>query len=501
MPEASTGAPDDGETEGGGEPVAPTYQHVQQKSSHNSYARHEALIDQLLYHRLRSLELDIHRAEAGQWFVYHDAYDTKTTCVRLSDCLRDIGALVEAVPDHEVLTLWIDLKQDWDESHTPADLDVLLDEAFGPEILTPGELLEGCPEAVDLHDAVTTCGWPELDALRGRVVVMLTGGNLDESQGKLGTYLSQGELGFVAPSVETGDDVAKPAHGDVAVLNVESGWEVGAQAGLKAGYVIRIWGLNDEPHWKTAAQLGVHHLATDKVNLHQDPWARTHDELGWPFTCLDGCYADPLPEPGNVIGIEVESGDLWGSSDDGWFQLVEVAPDEPGADETWTTLVSTPNSHVEPFAKGCLMARVGLEPDAPNFAVCRPADEEPLRVQIRAGRGEATQAIENDVVDAGTVAPSSAAWIRLELYDGGRCARGFGAHRRDEWIPIAEHCFEQPLRFRGLAASSHDAGKVRLLFVAPTRFSSAAHVMTSTDFDQGRAMGGAQAEVFDDPIP
>lgn len=509
------GDPDPGDTDGddGGsdgdpddpdpEPQAPaTYADLQQKSAHNAYERHEALIDQLVYHRIRSLELDLHTGDtAGDWFVYHDV-PTATTCRLLSDCLRDVGAFVEAVPEHEVLTLWLDLKSDWQEDQSPAILDGLLDEAFGSELLTPIELMDACPDASNLHDAVSMCGWPTVDELRGRVIVMLTGGNLDPGS-KLGAYAQEGTVGFVAPSVQTAEDVAKPEHLAAAVLNVEVGWEAGAQAALKNDYIVRVWGLNEEIRWQTAADLGVHHLATDKLNLHQDPWAITHDGLGGPFTCKTPghCSTEPMPEPGVVVGIEVESGDLWNEQDSGWFQLVEVDESSPNLDETWTTLVSTPNSHVEPFAKGCLMARTSLEADAPNFAVCRPADEEPLRVQIRETAGGSTHAIEDDVVPGGTVASTSVAWIRLEISDDGRCATGWGAHRRDQWIPIAEHCFDQPLRFRGLAASSHDAGPVRFLFVSPIRFASAAESMDITAFAQGVSLSGASAEVFDGPIP
>jgi hypothetical protein len=36
------------------------------------------------------------------------------------------------------------------------------------------------------------------------------------------------------------------------------------------------------------------------------------------------------------------------------------------------------------------------------------------------------------------------------------------------WAAIAEHCFGEPLTHVGLAASSHGAGALPLLFVAPT---------------------------------
>jgi hypothetical protein len=79
----------------------PAYNEVRQKSSHNSYQRAEALLDQLVYHRVRSLERDIHNGKSGwsmvtgNWFVYHtDSTDNATTCHRLSDCLDELRARV-----------------------------------------------------------------------------------------------------------------------------------------------------------------------------------------------------------------------------------------------------------------------------------------------------------------------------------------------------------------------------------------------------------------------
>ena len=31
----------------------------------------------------------------------------------------------------------------------------------------------------------------------------------------------------------------------------------------------------------------VHHIVTDKINFHKDPWAKTHNDLGWPFQAIN----------------------------------------------------------------------------------------------------------------------------------------------------------------------------------------------------------------------
>ena len=53
------------------------YHEIRAKSAHNAYERDEGLFDQLAYHRVRSLELDIHTDKVGwpsqkdDWYVYH----------------------------------------------------------------------------------------------------------------------------------------------------------------------------------------------------------------------------------------------------------------------------------------------------------------------------------------------------------------------------------------------------------------------------------------------
>jgi hypothetical protein len=490
---------DDG-GDGGSEPLpprVPTYHEAQQKSSHNSYERHEALVDQLAYHRVRSLELDIHRdggvfgSEPGNWFVYHDVPGS-TTCLRLSDCLQDVRAFTNGVVDHEVITLWLDLKDGFTEGYGPAELDVLLDEYLGSDLFTPGELMDRCPDAGSLRDAAFECGWPTLPELRGRVIVMLTGGTITQPEDRLARYAAEGQRGFVAPNMP--DKIEGPELDAVVVLNAEVDQTNALRAAVHDGFIGRVWGVNSESAWLAVADAKVQHIATDKVNWEQDPWAVTHDpDTGWPFTCTGDCGStESEPEPGTVLGIVVDSGDIWDDADDFAFAHLDAGTQ----DEAWTVLVSGANSHVEKWVKGCLMARVDLEPGSPYFAVCRPADEEPVRVQKRTDRNGGSDATENDIVSGG-LSPTSVAWLRLDLSDGGRCVTGYGAHQRDQWVEIDSQCFDEPLTVRGLAASSHGAGVAHMLFVAPRRDAT----MLQMDMLSLDEVGAAAGELFDGPIP
>ncbi len=71
--------------------------------------------------------------------------------------------------------------------------------------MRPAELLAACPGATTLQEAVTAgeCTWPRLEAWRGRVIVMLTGGDLGDPSGALASYVG-GDAGARAAFVRPG---------------------------------------------------------------------------------------------------------------------------------------------------------------------------------------------------------------------------------------------------------------------------------------------------------
>lgn len=441
------------------------YDQVRQKSAHNSFQRDESLLDQLVYHRIRSLELDVHHSASfaaelpGDWYVYHiDIVDDDSHCRTLSQCLGLLAAFQRAQPEHEVLTLWIDLKDPFIADHQPADLDARLDAAFGAKLLRPAELLARCPAATTLQQAVTLpgCGWPELESLRGRVLVALTGGDLVPGSA-LATYVGVDaglRAAFVAPDLNSA--AAIPAHTEAMLYNLAVA-DVGLAAAVRdAGLVSRVWVLDEAADWTAAEQAGAQHLASNKVNAAEDPWASTANAGGWPFRCLVDCD-EPAREPTPIVAVRVDSGDQWGSGDDALFAHLPA----PGV-SALTGLLAVPSSHVEPWAKACLAARQGLAADAPYLAICRPADNHPLSVQFRPTAGATTKS--SDLSQISGLDIETPVFARLELGPDALCARGLGSADGVVWTLLAEQCFAAPLTDLGLTASSHDAGELRLLF-------------------------------------
>lgn len=453
--ESESSAGDEGGESTGDPPVSLRYDEVRQKSAHNSFQRDEAIIDMISVHRVRSLEFDIHVGKsledevAGDWFVYHtDVIDDDTQCRLLSQCLKIVDAAAVAIPEHEVVTLWVDLKDGFGGGHQPADLDARLISAFAERLFTPAELLSGCPGATSVQGAVTECGWPELAGLRGRVLVVLTGG------AALADYVGDDagmRAAFVAPALAA-DEFA--GHPEAAFINLAAGDVAVATAVREAGLVSRVWVLDDVDAWNGAVAAGVHHLATNQVNAWQDPWSTTAGAGGWPFTCIDACEP-PVGEAGQVLRIDVDSGDLWGASDDAVFVRWPL-----DGEVTLTGLLGAVSSHVEPFIKGCVGGRAGAAADAAYLMVCRPADDEPLRVQVRAAAGEDPEAFEMD--DVAGLATESPGFVKFERDADGLCARGFGSVDGVTWVLIAERCFAEALTHVGVAASAHDAGATRV---------------------------------------
>lgn len=458
----------------GGGSSLPRYSQLRAKAVHNAYQRMEGLFDQLVYHHARVLELDIHPAKGawptlpGDWYVYHDAGDGQTSCHRLSDCLDAVQSFHRAVPDHEVVTLVLDLKAELaGVGHSPADLDARLSKHFDAETLfTPLKLFSACPGATTLRDAVTGCAWPRVDELRGKILVVLTGGSSCVSGGPMG-YIQGGvdaleRKAFVAPEI-TSDCAWSKLDGTTSAVfaNMSYALRSNALQAFAAGLVSRVWSANDAAAWDSLVSVKTHLLATDKVNAEVDPWARTHSIGGWPFACIEGSCDVPPSEAMPIVRVDIRSGDIWGKAD-GFYFLSR--PFDTKA-RTWRAFVSVASSHVEEWAKGCIMARASLDADSPYAAVCRPADKHPIRLQYRASKGADSVAKEVTIPPADTLDAEDAPFVRLDVAEGATTVTAYGSADGTTWVKLGAFSFPEPLLLQGLAASGHgSANAVSFLF-------------------------------------
>ena len=113
-------------------------------------------------------------------------------------------------------------------------------------------------------------------------------------------------------------------------------------------------------------------------------------------------------------------------------------------------------------------------------------------MQYREKKGDDTDAKEVSIVPDDTVDENTLIYIRLDLSNGGRHAKGWGSLDARTWTKIVEHDFDEPLRFQGWGASSHGGDAVKFLFGVPAAapVSFAAQKAIGKDVKVGRFFAG-----------
>lgn len=453
-------------------PLDTRYNQVRQKASHNSYERDEGLDDQIVYWRLRALELDLHNGKScsgrpglpRDWYVYHfcGPGGTGTTVDKLSAALDELVGIRSAIPQHEVMTVFLDLKDDWNSDHSPNDLDALLVAKMGRgRLWTPADLVG--TSGLSLQRAIQQNGWPTLGSLRGRWIFVLTGGDVKSAGAVLNKYVDEGRraasrIAFVAPGIGSASDIG--ARDYVVYFNHDASEGNLARAVFDSGFVTRMYDVNSSGSWNSAVASKVHVIATNKVNSLADPWARTDNARGWPFQGIDVSVDATATEAGAIYGILVGSGDIWDKKDSFTFAYADTSTTP---DRVYNCFVSSPASHVEGWTKGGVLARASLDADAAYFGVFRTGTKN-LRVQYRKKRGDSTTAKEVDLMPSDTVDENNLIYVRLQISNNGKRGAAWGSLDGWRWTPIAQADFSDTLRFQGWGASSHGDDRVKFLF-------------------------------------
>lgn len=251
------------------------YNQVSMKASHNSYDRDETLVQQLSWDArqpwqggCRGLELDINQSSSGnQWSVGHvGGYSSKER--QLSQFLNELRVWSLEHPGHDVVTLYLDLKQ----VHTgfASGLDQYVGQYLGRPIYRPLDLM-GTQSSVPNGARVN--GWPTLNQLRDRFIVVLSGDK--DAKASYAADDPRARLCFADKDCGAGDT---PSSNDRVFFNYHlyskdyGKWgpvfrgQVNNPASIIRGYV-----LNGKDLWNNALKSGCNVLATDKVRNHD--WA------------------------------------------------------------------------------------------------------------------------------------------------------------------------------------------------------------------------------------
>ncbi|HVR95009.1 MAG TPA: Ca2+-dependent phosphoinositide-specific phospholipase C [Thermoanaerobaculia bacterium] len=280
-----------------GQAGAAAYNLSQQKGSHNTEQRNETLAQALFFDSqqpyqggCRNLEFDLVLPETDlgandDWpstLQHGGSYDWKLAT--LYDALMILHDWHLANPGHDVVTVTLDLKNapGSDATYT-AKVEETFTATLGAENLyTPGMLQR---DAATLLAGARAYGWPSVDDLRNKFILVFTGSDGDSAVARRRRYLSQDtrtRLAFVDIDQRTaGNDVSKPPYtdGNRVFISIEygsSGWcDLATQAQAAGGFATRAYVLNSEGDWDAAQQAGVNILATDKVSNYS--WAMVGD--------------------------------------------------------------------------------------------------------------------------------------------------------------------------------------------------------------------------------
>lgn len=321
---SSTGDATTGESSGGstGGPAGPLrFNHLQALGTHNSYHlspgalikeldyTHRPLDEQLGAQGVRQFELDIHFGDPGEPIeVYHlDVLDTGSTCADLVECLGVLKAWSDDHPAHHPLYVLLEFKSGFDDLAAEDRFMTLEDQVLSvwpSERLIVPDQIQGA--AGNLRDGIAATGWPPLDELRGKLLLVMhddqewrdaytDGGN--STQGRLLFPDAFGELAAPFAAVHSINDPIA----DVAKI----------QAAVDAGHLVRTRADADnaEPSdGDTSRQIaalmsGAHFISTD----YPPPMGDKYDYVceipgGTPSRCNPrsapaDCTAEAIEDP------------------------------------------------------------------------------------------------------------------------------------------------------------------------------------------------------------
>lgn len=263
------------------------YNQVSFKASHNSYDRDETLAEQLHWDPdkpwqggCRGLELDINQSDEGNyWSVGHvGGYSDSER--QLSQFLAELSVWSRDNPGHDVVTLYLDLK----EVHEgfAADLDSYVLDYLTVPLYRPVELMGS---QSNLENGARYNGWPTLNDLRGKFIVVLSG-----DSGAKDAYAHDNPRERVCFADKDFDQDEAPESQSRVFFNYhlyerdddEWGPVFTAQAPRRES-IMRGYVINEGDFWGEVLAAGANLLSTDRVRGHE--WAKVSDSS--PFIQLE----------------------------------------------------------------------------------------------------------------------------------------------------------------------------------------------------------------------
>ncbi|WP_144394719.1 Ca2+-dependent phosphoinositide-specific phospholipase C [Pleionea sediminis] len=258
----------------------------------------------------RSVELDV--IDKGDWedndegpSVSHGMYAGNKNCSaadddRLGHCFTDILNWLDENPNSEPLAIVVDMKASWDPASAwKSDELVLLDDFIkgylGDKLYTYGDLIQHLDTGFssDYRTTLKNMGWPTVEELRGKIIVILTGGHYSDANNRMGKALESrdkyDQATFFCPYIGTADpdgfsekidSISSSNSKNFFCGNVELGdhYQVTANRANEYKQLMHVWGgagdFNNTDY--AATYIGVAHgtsvLSWDLDEPNDTPW-------------------------------------------------------------------------------------------------------------------------------------------------------------------------------------------------------------------------------------
>lgn len=309
-------------TDTGGASGPPRLNHLQALGTHNSYHlspgalvkeldyTHRPLDEQLGEQGVRQFELDLHFADPpeGPIEVYHlEVLDTGSTCPTLVECLSVMKTWSDAHPTHHPLYVMLEVKTTF-AADLAADrlaaLEAQILSVWPQERLIVPDQIQGA--AANLRDGLAATGWPPIDDVRGRLLLVLHDEGAWRDAYTAGGTTTAGRLLFPDAFGDTGAPFAavhsiNDPIGDLATL----------EAAVDAGHLVRTRAdsdnvepsAGDDARQIAALASGAHFISTDYPPPMGDKYdyvceipggtpSRCNPRLA-PVTCASEAIEDP----------------------------------------------------------------------------------------------------------------------------------------------------------------------------------------------------------------
>ena len=263
-----------------------------------------APLDVQLERGVRSFELDVYHDPAGTKVLHVPQFDTGSTCRTLVEGLETVRAWSEKNPTHVPVIILVELKDEpvsqtrvpilpFDEAALD-QLDREIRSVFDSEhLLSPDDVRQ---DAATLSEAIRTIGWPLLDAVRGKVMLVLHARGLHAERYTDGRPSLEGRAMFLES--QEGKPYASvfirnnPHDQSIGRLVKEGGYIVRTRADSGLGQGIR----GDTTRRDAALASGAHIVSTDF------PAGEAHPDSGYIVTLPGSVPARPNPINGPANG-------------------------------------------------------------------------------------------------------------------------------------------------------------------------------------------------------